>query len=681
MRTPTSHTAAPRVLLVENDPLSACENRERLIRLGFDVVGVVGKGEEAVDAAQRERPELILMAIKLAGEMDGIDAAAEIHRDLDIPIVYLSLYSDAETRARAMQTHPYGYILKPCRDEDLLVAMETALHQNAQENRLRESEARYAATLASFVDGVIATDDGGLVTYMNPVAEALTGQSFSAAAGETIETVLKLLDPATHKPVESPVRSVLRQGGPVVPGDLKLLVGRDGSRIPVGDNAAPIRNDRGVVIGAVVAFRDLRGQQVTESALYKAEEHIRRSEKLDAIGRLAGGVAHDFNNLLTIINGCASLALEANDLTQRTRDFLKDIEDAGARAATLTNQLLAFSRKQVLAPAVLNLNTIVGGMQNMLRRIVREDVELTLLLGASLGCVKADPSQLEQVIMNLVVNAREAMPSGGRLTIETRNIDVDELSAVDEPIRVRSAGAPKGPGLPPGRYVMLAVSDTGRGMSPTTQAQVFEPFFSTKALKKGTGLGLATVHGIITQSGGEVSLESELNRGSKFSFYLPRVAETADGTVLEEGAVADKGLPATETILLVEDEEGVCAILSTVLRRYGYQVLAARSGAEALAICELPDQPIDLLMTDVVMPEMGGIELAKRVHSHRPGVPILYLSGYIDDALLRQGLEEEGSFFLRKPVAPPVLALNVRQILDNIIRRDDHPRRSTEHSP
>jgi PAS domain S-box-containing protein len=669
------------VLVVEDERLIAEEIQERLARLGFSIVGIVDTGEDAVQVAHMELPELILMDIRLKGKMDGIEAATEIRSEHNIPIIYLTAHSDQGTRRRAMETTPCGYVLKPFREEDLLAAMETALHLNAQDRRLRESEARYAATLASIVDGVVATDEGGRVTFMNPVAEALTGWRFSTAKGAAIEKVLKLVDGSSNKPVENPVRRALRQRAPVVPAGVMLLVGRDGVRVPVDDNAAPITTDRGVVIGAVIAFRDLRGRHLMESALHKAEEQVRRSQKMDAIGRLAGGVAHDFNNLLTIINGCANLALDGPDVGLATRDLLKDIEDAGARAAALTNQLLAFSRKQVLAPAVLNLNGVLEDMKNMLRRILREDIEFTLLLSPSLGHVRADPSQMEQVIMNLVVNAREAMNPGGRLTIETRNINVDELAGLEDLGSVQDSGALKQPEVKPGRYVMLAVTDTGRGMSPSTQAQIFEPFFTTKGFKKGTGLGLATVHGIVAQSGGEIFIESELERGSKFSVYLPLVSDAVAGpSGFRDGSEPEQALAGTETILLVEDEDGVRSVLSSVLRRFGYQVLAARSGEEAVAICELPDQPVDLLMTDVVMPEMGGRELAKRVHALRPRVPILYLSGYVDDALLRSGLLAEESFFLRKPVAPHVLALNVRQILDNMIKKDDHSRQSAGNS-
>ncbi len=681
MRSLHSPAASPRVLVVEDERLIAEEIQERLARLGFSIVGIVDTGEDAVQVAHMELPELILMDIRLKGKMDGIEAATEIRSEHNIPIIYLTAHSDQGTRRRAMETTPCGYVLKPFREEDLLAAMETALHLNAQDRRLRESEARYAATLASIVDGVVATDEGGRVTFMNPVAEALTGWRFSTAKGAAIEKVLKLVDGSSNKPVENPVRRALRQRAPVVPAGVMLLVGRDGVRVPVDDNAAPITTDRGVVIGAVIAFRDLRGRHLMESALHKAEEQVRRSQKMDAIGRLAGGVAHDFNNLLTIINGCANLALDGPDVGLATRDLLKDIEDAGARAAALTNQLLAFSRKQVLAPAVLNLNGVLEDMKNMLRRILREDIEFTLLLSPSLGHVRADPSQMEQVIMNLVVNAREAMNPGGRLTIETRNINVDELAGLEDLGSVQDSGALKQPEVKPGRYVMLAVTDTGRGMSPSTQAQIFEPFFTTKGFKKGTGLGLATVHGIVAQSGGEIFIESELERGSKFSVYLPLVSDAVAGpSGFRDGSEPEQALAGTETILLVEDEDGVRSVLSSVLRRFGYQVLAARSGEEAVAICELPDQPVDLLMTDVVMPEMGGRELAKRVHALRPRVPILYLSGYVDDALLRSGLLAEESFFLRKPVAPHVLALNVRQILDNMIKKDDHSRQSAGNS-
>jgi len=663
MRTLNSPIVSPRVLVVEDERLIAEEILERLTRMGFRVVGSVDTAEDAVQAARRELPELILMDIRLKGKMDGIEAAAEIRRDLNIPVIYLTSHSDRGTRARAMETTPCGYVLKPFREEDLLVAIETALHLNLQERRIRESEARYAATLSSIGDGVVASDEDGRVKFMNPVAEALTGWEFSAALGVSVDKVLKFIDHSTNKPLENPIRRALRHRLAVVPTGSRLLIGRDGTRIPVDDNASPITTDRGVIIGAVIAFRDLRGRRLTEEALHKAQEQLRRSQKMDAIGRLAGGVAHDFNNLLTIINGCANLALGGRDVNEATRDLLRDIEDAGERAALLTNQLLAFGRKQVLTPVVLNLNAVLEEMKSMLRRIVREDISLTFSLSPSLGRVNADASQIEQVIMNLVVNAREAMNPGGCLTVQTCDIEVFDPGAVSDKDALEDSI--KQPDIKPGRYVMLTVTDTGRGMTPATQARVFEPFFTTKGSKKGCGLGLATVHGIVTQSGGEICIESEPGRGTTFAIYLPLVEEASPPRLENTAEERSITLQGTETVLLVEDEDGVRSVLSSILRKFGYQVLQARGGKEAIAICERPGQNIDILMTDVVMPEMGGRQLAEHVHALRPRVPILYLSGYIDDALLRHGVLEDGSFFLRKPVAPNVLALKLRQILDH----------------
>jgi PAS domain S-box-containing protein len=396
--------------------------------------------------------------------------------------------------------------------------------------------------------------------------------------------------------------------------------------------------------------RFLGGMAVDTTERGKLEEQLRQSQKMEAVGRLAGGIAHDFNNLLTIIGGYSQLLLERLQPGERAREQVQEIKKAGERAGALTRQLLAFSRRQVLAPQVLDLNAVVANLEKMLPRLIGEDVELVSRAGPELGRVKADPGQIEQIIMNLAVNARDAMPQGGRLSIETANADLDETFA--------RAHVP----TKPGRYVMLSVTDTGVGMDAKVKAHLFEPFFTTKEHGKGTGLGLATVYGIVKQSGGYIWTDSEPGEGTTFSVYLPRVNEAvyAVQPVKSQIRVPD----GSETILLVEDEQGVRSMVRGVLKSRGYTVLEASRGDEALQICKRHEGTIHLLLTDVVMPEMGGRELAKRVVNLRRDAKVLLMSGYTDDAVIRQGELKPGVGLLQKPFTPDALASKVREVLD-----------------
>jgi CheY-like chemotaxis protein len=372
---------------------------------------------------------------------------------------------------------------------------------------------------------------------------------------------------------------------------------------------------------------------------------------MEAVGRLAGGVAHDFNNLLTVIKGYSELMLEQTTPGGPLRAEVEEVKKAADRAASLTRQLLAFSRQQVLAPRILDLNAAVGNMEQMLRRLLGEDIELSTALGEKLGQVKADPGQVEQVIMNLAVNSRDAMSRGGKLTIETGNAVLDESY-------MREHG-----GVKPGRYVMLAVSDTGTGMDEETRSRIFEPFFTTKEMGKGTGLGLSTVYGIVKQSEGYIWVYSEARRGTTFKVYLPRVDESAEDSQ-KLAAAAGTGDRGTETILLVEDEDGVRALVKQVLSRQGYTVIETRHAKEALEEYERRAGPIPLLLTDVVLPQMSGRELAERLKAAHPEIKVLYMSGYTDDAVLRHGVIGQETAFLQKPFTTASLARKVREVLD-----------------
>jgi len=400
----------------------------------------------------------------------------------------------------------------------------------------------------------------------------------------------------------------------------------------------------------LVLANDVTERKRAEEALHKTEEQLRQALKMEAVGKLAGGVAHDFNNLLTAITGHSEMCLRRLTPENSLHRHIDQIKKAGDRAAALTRQLLAFSRKQILQPEVLDLNHIVLELSKMLQRLIGEDIELLMGLAADLGKVKADPNQLEQVLMNLVVNARDAMPKGGKLTIETSNVHLSGEFA-DHHVSV-----------PAGRYVMLAVSDSGCGMDAETQARIYEPFFTTKEVGKGTGLGLATVYGIVKQSEGSIWVYSEVGHGTTFKIYLPSVEcpELQIATAIENREL----LKGAETVLLVEDEEVVREMAAEILRENGYEVMVAKDPEAALILAAQFNGVIHLMLTDVVMPRMSGRDLAEQISPLRPEMKVLYMSGYTDDAIVHHGVLEEGTAFIAKPFSIDALARKLREVLD-----------------
>jgi two-component system cell cycle sensor histidine kinase/response regulator CckA len=428
------------------------------------------------------------------------------------------------------------------------------------------------------------------------------------------------------------------------------------------DYAICYRHKNGSLVWAIqniTLLKDEDGNDISEgtvvdvTARHLLEERLRQAEKMEAVGRLAGGIAHDFNNLLTVIIGYATQLSDDLRLNADVREQVARVKDAAGQAAALIRQLLAFSRKQELQVNVINLNTLVANVDKMLRRLIGEDIQLITRTAAGLSNVKADPGQLEQVIMNLVVNARDAMPKGGKLILETKNIDLDEDYAATHV------------GVTPGPYVLLAVSDTGEGMTPETQAQIFEPFFTTKELGRGTGLGLSTVYGIVKQSGGHIWVYSELNHGTTFKIYLPQTSAEPDAEAVSKSVTP--AISAKETVLLVEDDSEVRELVYSILTRLGYSVLAPRDTKTALSVGEQHATTIRLLLTDVIMPEINGLELAHRLAVHNPGLKVLFMSGYTENTVDQHGALEPGTHFLQKPFTPAALAAKVREVLDGLI--------------
>jgi nitrogen-specific signal transduction histidine kinase len=411
-----------------------------------------------------------------------------------------------------------------------------------------------------------------------------------------------------------------------------------------------LRNSNGEIGGVIGTYYDITDRKRVEAEKEKLQAQLQQAMKMEAVGRLAGGVAHDFNNLLTVIMGYSELLLQKIGKESPMHEEVEEIKRAGERAASLTQQLLAFSRKQIIEPKVVHLDHLVAEMHKMLTRLIGEDIALQATTGKSLGSVKVDPGQFQQILMNLVVNARDAMPDGGKIVIETANVDLDEGYCAVHPY------------VKPGRFVMVAVSDTGKGMSEEVKAHIFEPFYTTKERGSGTGLGLATTYGAVHQAGGSIEVYSEVGIGTTFRIYLPRIEEEA---VKPEKVDRPTDLPGgTETVLLVEDEDTLRTLCERILGDLGYQVMPARNGAEAIAVAQKYGERIDLLLTDVVMPGMSGRELATQLVLHHPEMQVLFMSGYTDDAIGKHGVLDEGVSFIGKPYTPSALARKVRKVLD-----------------
>jgi two-component system cell cycle sensor histidine kinase/response regulator CckA len=499
-----------------------------------------------------------------------------------------------------------------------------------------KSEERFRKLFESNTIGIVIADLSGKTLEAN--------DAYLDMLGYTREEMLAgeigwdRLTPPEYRDRDQAAMAELQRTGAATPWEKEMLR-KDGSRLPILIGVAMLKASEASCIAYIV---DLTERQ-------RLEHQFRQAQKMEAVGQLAGGVAHDFNNLLTVILGYSDLLAEKLDTGSPEVEELEEIRMAGERAASLTRQLLAFSRLQVLERKVLDVNDLVAHTEKMLRRLIGEDVELVTVLDPDLRRVFADAGQLEQVVMNLAVNARDAMPQGGKLTIETSNVELDE------------AYARRHATVRPGSFVMLAVSDNGTGMEAGTLARIFEPFFTTKERGKGTGLGLATVYGIVKQSGGQVWVYSERGKGTTFKIYLPPAAEGVSSE--EVPAAGSPSLRGSETVLLVEDEKSVRALSRAILSSYGYTVLEAGSGKEALEIVRNFDGTIHLVLTDVVMPSMGGSSLVSFLETLRPGIKVLYMSGYTDDAVVRHGHLEQGRAFLQKPFTPETLARKVRGAL------------------
>jgi two-component system cell cycle sensor histidine kinase/response regulator CckA len=641
-------TDALRVLMVEDSATDAKLVVQALVSMGLEVEFERVEDPESMRRALEERTwDFVLSdwSMPKFSAMGALDVLKKTGKDL--PFIIVSGTVGEESAVDAMHAGAHDYVLK-----DKLGRLGPAIERERRECKargaLREAQGRFSRLSESGIIGINIADIHGNILEANDAYMKMVGYS----RDELLRGAVRWADltPPEFRHLADEAEAQLRATGIATPWETETFR-KDGSRISMLVGVAMLEYPRCIAFTADITERKRAeaGRARAEEALRQSEEQLRQAQKMEAVGRLAGGVAHDFNNVLSVIMSYGELIVGDLKPADPLRADIEEIRKAASRAAGLTRQLLLFSRQQVVEPKVMDLNEVLASMDKMLQRILGEDVELVSVPAKAAGRVKVDPSHVEQVILNLVVNARDAMPTGGKLTIETANVILDEEYTRSH-LQVKA-----------GPHVMMAVSDTGLGMDRETQTRIFEPFFTTKEKGKGTGLGLSTVFGIVQQSGGHIWVYSEPGKGTTFKIYLPRVDAELD--VLTP-AVAPTTLRGTETVLLAEDEEQVRSIVLNVLLRQGYHVIPAQNGGEALLLSERHSGTIDLLLTDVVMPTMSGPELAKRLAATRPDMKVLCMSGYTDDSIVRHGVLESGVAFIQKPITPTLLMTKVREVLD-----------------
>ncbi|MFP4490997.1 MAG: response regulator [Spirochaetaceae bacterium] len=629
------------IMIVEDEGVVALDIQRHLVKFGYEITGIHPTGEEAVEAFLQEEPDLILMDIRLQGKLDGFETAEIIKKHRLVPIVLLTAYADEKTLERAKDVQPFGYIIKPFEERELRTTIEMALYRHTLEEKLYRSEERYRSFFLDDLSGDFVCDShGNFIACNDAFAEIFGYKSREEAERDTLFELIP------NNGIEEELWEELKSKKKLVLKELELIR-KDGSPVILLANIVGSFDKEG-------GLKEIKGYLVDISKRRELETQLRQSQKLEAIGRLAGGVAHDFNNILTIILGYSTMMREklSRKETPSTTD-IGGIEEAAKRASALTRQLLAFSRRQVLKPKSININKLVKNIEKMISRLIDDNIDMRLSLTSSEDLVWVDPGQMEQVLINLVVNARDAMPKGGTITIAT------DRKQVHKPVNSKMGMIPRG------EYVLLSVRDNGTGIDEKTIGHVFEPFFTTKPEEKGTGLGLSTVYGIIKQSDGYVTLDTKPGKGTTFTVYLPVSEESSEYPSGE--SIKKEKLKGDERVLVVEDEDGVRRLTRHILESYGYTVYTAEDPQKALALCEELEHPLDLLITDMVMPHMNGLNLSEKLLFTFPEIKILFMSGYPQFGLdgKPDRIPEKTRDFIAKPFEPLAFMHKIRSLLDS----------------
>ncbi len=752
-----------KILIVEDEAIVAEDIRNSLQSLGYTTFAVVSSGEEAIAKIEEDRPDLVLMDIVLKGDIDGIEAASQIHSRFNIPVVYLTAFTDKKTIERAKLTEPFGYIVKPFEDRELHSTVEMALYKHKMESKLKENESWLSTILRSIGDAVIVTDVDGNIQFMNDVACYLTGWKLEQAMGKPLVIIFNIINEKTRKKVEDPVTKVIREGKVVGLANHTVLISKDGTEIPIDDSGAPVRDEKGNIIGVVLVFHDIIERYEAEKKLQESEKRYRsmyeyalsglyrsrisdgkillankivadilgyesveeltkefkfseafsperrldiirtlehggaasdfeirvtrkdgkkidliisakiypedgyiegamiditdkkrleaqlqQSRKMESIGTLAGGIAHDFNNLLMGIQGYTSLMLNDLDPDHNYYNKLKNIEKQVKSGAELSAQLLGFARGGKYDVKPTDINKLLKKSAEMFGR-TKKEITIREKYAPDLWTVKVDQGQIEQVFLNLFVNAWQAMPDAGDIYLETSNV-------------VFSRSYTKHHEVKPGKYVRMSFTDTGIGMDEETASRVFDPFFTTKGVERGTGLGLASAYGIVKNHGGMIHVYSEKGHGSTFNIYLPAVDAKVEKILFYDGEEVKHG--KEEAILLVDDETIILDVGKDMLKTLGYKVFLASGGNEAIEIYKENSNKIDLVILDLVMPGMGGGETYKVLKSINPDIKVMLSSGYNIGGEAAEIMKYGINDFIQKPFTMTKLSYKIRNILE-----------------